>query len=111
MDGEDDGEHRVYCNICDKNHLKSQTHTNKSLKRQQLKELSFQIIFLLKKMGFYVDTCNISKEYKYYDSFSEDVISICIHIEKKIRNPNFFKIDETINDFITNYNKKFDYTS
>ena len=33
---EDDGEHRVYCDICDKscierfykNHLKSQTHTN-----------------------------------------------------------------------------------
>ena len=41
---EDDGEYRVYCDICDllcieryyKNHLKSQTHTNNIHKRQQL---------------------------------------------------------------------------
>ena len=26
---------------------------------------------------------------------------------KKIFNPNYFKIDETINDYITHYNKKF----
>ena len=37
MDCEDDGGDRVYCNICDKNHLKSQTHTNNSHKKQQLK--------------------------------------------------------------------------
>ena len=42
---EDDGEYRVYCNICGllcverfyKNHLKSGTHTNNKRKRQQLK--------------------------------------------------------------------------
>ena len=41
----DDGEYRVYCNICDKlcteryykNHLKSQPHTNNNSKRQQIK--------------------------------------------------------------------------
>ena len=51
MDGEnqeavycEDGEYRVYCNICDllciqryyKNHLKSGTHTNNFYKRQRL---------------------------------------------------------------------------
>ena len=41
---EDDGEHRVYCDVCEKlcierfykNHLKSQTHINNIHKRQQL---------------------------------------------------------------------------
>ena len=41
----DDGEYRVFCNICDnlyieqffKNHLRSQTHNNKLRKRQHLK--------------------------------------------------------------------------
>ena len=41
---EDDGEYRIYCNICDKlcierfykNHLKSQTHTTIKNKRQHL---------------------------------------------------------------------------
>ena len=41
----EDGEYRVYCESCDKlcierfdkNHLKSQTHTNNNRKRQQLK--------------------------------------------------------------------------
>ena len=40
----EDGEYRVYCNICDKlcieryykNHLKSQTHTNNKYKRFQI---------------------------------------------------------------------------
>ena len=48
---EDDGEFRVYCDICDelciqrfyKSHLKSQTHFNNVRKREQLKK-SFQII-------------------------------------------------------------------
>ena len=43
--GDDDGEYRVYCDICDllcierlyKNHLKSGTHTNNFRKKQQLK--------------------------------------------------------------------------
>ena len=43
---EDDGEHRVYRDICEnlcierfyKNHLKSQTHTNTVRKREQLNE-------------------------------------------------------------------------
>ena len=57
MDGEnqqvvysEDGEYRVFCNICDelcieryyKNHLKSKTHANNIRKRGQLNE-SFQI--------------------------------------------------------------------
>ena len=41
----DDGEYRVYCNICDKlciervckNHLKSWTHTNNNCKRETKK--------------------------------------------------------------------------
>ena len=41
---EDDGEFRIYCDVCDnlcierfyENHLKSQTHTNNLCKREQL---------------------------------------------------------------------------
>ena len=48
---EDDGDFRVFCEICDnlclerfyKNHLKSQTHINNIRKREQLKK-PFQII-------------------------------------------------------------------
>ena len=29
-------------------------------------------------------------------------------MEKKLRNPYYFKIDEIFNDYITDYNKKFD---
>ena len=47
----EDGEYRVYCNICDKlcierfykNHLKSQTHINNFHKIKQL-DKSFQVI-------------------------------------------------------------------
>ena len=47
----EDGEYRLYCDICDKlcmerfykNHLKSQTHTNSIRKREQLYK-SFQVI-------------------------------------------------------------------
>ena len=48
---EDDGEYRVYCEVCDKicvqrfykNRSKSQTHTNNIHKRQQINK-SFQIL-------------------------------------------------------------------
>ena len=48
---EDDGEYRVWCDVCDnlcmerfyKNHLKSQTHINNIHQREQLKK-SFQVI-------------------------------------------------------------------
>ena len=51
---EDDGEYRVFCEICDKlcierfykNHLKSQTHINNIRKIEQLDE-SFQLISLI----------------------------------------------------------------
>ena len=59
-------------------------------------------------MGFYLEICNNSMEYKYLDSLSEDEYVICIHIEKKIINPDYIKRDELFNDFITQYNKKFD---
>ena len=57
----EDGEYRVYCNMCDKlcierfyrNHIKSQSHTNIIRKRQQLKK-SFQLISLIKIWNFYV---------------------------------------------------------
>ena len=49
---QDDGEKRVFCKICDnlcverfyKDHLKSQTHTNKIRKRERSNK-RFQIIF------------------------------------------------------------------
>ena len=59
-------------------------------------------------MGFYFDICNKSIKYKYLDSLSEDEYDRCIHIEKKIKNPNYFKIDEIFKDYITEYNKKLD---
>ena len=50
----EDGEYRVYCNVCDilcieryyKNHLKSKTHLNNIHKIEQL-EKSFHLISLL----------------------------------------------------------------
>ena len=50
---EDDGEYRVYCDICDslciqrfyKNHLKSKTHINNIRKIEQL-DKSFEVISL-----------------------------------------------------------------
>ena len=47
----EDGEYRVYCDVCDnlclerfyKNHLKSKTHLNNNRERKQLNK-SFQII-------------------------------------------------------------------
>ena len=50
----EDGEYKIYCDICDKlcmerynkNHLKSQSHTNNIHKRQQLNK-SFQVISLI----------------------------------------------------------------
>ena len=59
-------------------------------------------------MGFYLDICNNSMKYKYFDSLSEDEYVKSIHIEKKIKNPNYFKIHEIFIDFITQYNEKFD---
>ena len=47
-------------------------------------------------------------KYKYLDSFSEHEHVNCIHNEKKIKIPNYSKIDEIFNDYITHYNKKFD---
>ena len=51
---EEDGEYRVYCDVCDKlcierfykNHLKSQTHNNNIRKIEQL-DKSFQVISLI----------------------------------------------------------------
>ena len=48
---EDDGEYRIFCDVCDglciqrfyKNHLKSKTHINNIRKIKELKE-SFQVI-------------------------------------------------------------------
>ena len=49
----EDGENRVYCDICDnlcierfyKNHLKSQNHTNNNRKREQLKKRNLNTIY------------------------------------------------------------------
>ena len=51
---EDDGEYRVYCNVCDKlcieqfseYHLKSQTHINNIRKIEQI-DKSFQVLSLI----------------------------------------------------------------
>ena len=48
-------------------------------------------------------------KYKYLDSLSEDEYDRCIKIEKKVKNPNYFKIDEIFIDYITDYNEKFDF--
>ena len=58
-------------------------------------------------MGFYLDICNKSINYEYLDSLSENEFDRCIHIEKTLKKPSYFKIDEFFNDYITNYNKKF----
>ena len=58
----DDGEYRVYCEICDKvcteryykNHPKSQTHITIYRKIEQL-DKSFQVISLIKKWISFVE--------------------------------------------------------
>ena len=42
-------------------------------------------------MGFYLDICKKSTDYKYLDFLSEDEIDRCIHIEKKIKSRNTLK--------------------
>ena len=59
-------------------------------------------------MSFYLDICNISMKYEYLDSLLENEYDRCVDIEKRIKNPSCFKIDEIFNDYVTNYNKKFD---
>ena len=49
-------------------------------------------------MSFYLDICNNSMKYRYLDSLSEDEYGRCIHIEKTIKNPSYFKIDERFDD-------------
>ena len=59
-------------------------------------------------MGFYLDIYNNSVKYEYLDSLSENENDRCIHIEETTKNPNYFKIDEEFNDYITQYNKNLD---
>ena len=59
-------------------------------------------------MGFYLDICNNSMEFTYFNFLSDDERGKCIHIEELLTNPNYFKRDETFNDYITNYTKKID---
>ena len=54
--------------------------------------ISNKIIYI--KIGFYLDICNNSMKYKYLDYLSEDEFVKCNHIEEKIKNPNYFKMDE-----------------
>ena len=58
-------------------------------------------------MSAYLDICNNSMKYKYLDSFRR-MNMLNVFISKKIENPNYFKVDEIFNDYVTNYNKKFD---
>ena len=66
---EDDNEYRIYCDICDnlcivrfyKNHLNSQTHTNKFQKKKSISNISTQIKKMtkicyscLKKINVYI---------------------------------------------------------
>ena len=53
-------------------------------------------------MGFYLDICNNSLKFEYYDSLSENEDDRCIHIERKSKRPSYFRIDEIFNDFINN---------
>ena len=46
-------------------------------------------------------------KYEYLDSRSENEYDRCIPVEKTIKSPSYFKIDEKFIDHITNYNKKF----
>ena len=84
---EDDGEYRIYCNICDKlcferfyrKHLNSETHTNNNCKKR-----------INKKM------------------ISNNQYEKCIRKKHTIKNPKFFEIDKIFNDYIIHHKKKFD---
>ena len=101
-----DDENRVYCNICDKlcieqyynNHLKSQTHTNNTRKRQQT-NTHFECDF------FDIDMQIVSK-------------TICLKLlnHKKclrekyiIINLDFFEVDKILGEHVGRNNRNFDF--
>ena len=108
---EDDGEFRVYCDTCDrlckerfyKNHLKSQTHTNKIREKTLYKQIRVTIVmFVIKQLNLYQKVI-ISNLFHIYIQYEK-----CFRINHTIKNPNFFDVDKISNDYTTNHNKKFE---
>ena len=101
----EDDENRVYCNICDKlcierfykNHLKSQTHTNNTHKRQQI-NIQFKCDF------FDIDMQNVSRNILIKSLIHKK----CLREKYIINNPNFFEVDKILSDYVERNNKKFD---
>ena len=102
----EDDENRVYCIICDKlcierfykNHLKSQTQTNNTRKRQQ-SNTHFRYDF------FDIDMQNVSRNiclesFKYKECLREKYI---------INIPSFLEVDKILSDYIERNNRKFDF--
>ena len=115
---EGDRENRVYCDVCDKlciqqfykNHLISQTHTNKIHKRQQLKESS-QKFSLKKIMNILCKACdkdiieNESKNYHYMATLTEEYDK-SFYENYSINNPNLDEIEKLLNEYISSYNNE-----
>ena len=59
-------------------------------------------------MGFYLDICNKSIEFKKFDSLSENEHVKSIHNKTKIENPNYNEVDKIFKDYISHFNKIFD---
>ena len=101
----EDDEDRVYCDICGnlfiersyKNHLKSQTHTKNTQKRQQ-KSIQIKCDFFDKDMRDVSRNIHINS-LKHKKRSREKYI---------INNPKFFEVDKILGDYVERNNKKFD---
>ena len=97
-------ENRVYCNICDKScierfyktHLKSQTHTKNTYKRQQI-NMQFKCDL------FDRDRQNLSRNIHIKSLIHKK----CLREKYIINNPNFFEVDQILNNYVEGYDKKF----
>ena len=63
-------------------------------------------------MGYYCDVCDktlkIKSKSKHLTSLTQNELEGSVHSKHIVENPDFFDIDSTLNDYITNQNKKFD---
>ena len=64
-------------------------------------------------MDYFCDLCDktfkIKSKSKHHKSLAHTDFEKCIRIKNTIQNPDFFHIDEIFTNYISNYNKKFDF--
>ena len=102
----EDGEYKVFCNLCDElcterfyeNHLKSQTHTNDILKREQLNmTLLFEVC--------YRSIIENESEYNKYLATLRKENDMSLYKTYTINNINLDEVNKILNDYISTHNR------